>query len=231
MHVYTYCVCTCACKYILPPRPFESSTGSTSRLVRLINIYDFEEHFIDMVSSKSTTFHETLCSYIERLVGMHMYTYVRMYILCNSQYRPCLAMKNPIKLHKCRTASVVCVCVCVCVCVRMYQKSYFNWETNSQWLLQRHPECMCVCARVCTYIFGHMLGIFITDTVPAFLSQITLTTDKDDGCIWTIVAYFWEPPVPNILKGVVVGYIKTDKKDICLGIGEWAEPIIVLLTS
>ena len=45
------------------------------------------------------------------------------------------------------------------------------------------------------------------------------------------MAYFWEPFVPNVPKGVVVGCIKTDKKDICLGIGEWAEPIIVLLTS
>ena len=64
---------TYACEYILPPRPFESSTGSTSRLVRFIHIYDFEEHFINLVSSKSTTFHETLCSYREGLVRVYMY--------------------------------------------------------------------------------------------------------------------------------------------------------------
>ena len=71
MRVYTY-VCTCACQYILLPGPFESPTGSTSRLVRLINIYDFEKHFIDLVSSKSTTFYETLCSYSEGLVGVYV---------------------------------------------------------------------------------------------------------------------------------------------------------------
>ena len=104
---------------------------------------------------------------------------------------------------------VLCAHVCLCLLVHTY---------------------VC-CAYVHTYIFGHMLRIFIADTVPTFLSQIPFQTNKDDGFIWTIVAYFWVPFVPNILKGVAVGYIKTDKKDICLGIGEWAEPIIVLLTS
>lgn len=63
------------------------------------------------------------------------------------------------------------------------------------------------------------------------LPQVQLGAHQDDGCVGAVVAHLGVPLRPDIFKGCWVYQGEADEEDIRLWVGEWPQPVVVLLTG
>lgn len=93
----------------------------------------------------------------------------------------------------------------------------------------------------CAQILGHTITVLLPNRLHLLASQLLLNTrvvaqiglgaDDQAGDTGAVVVDLGEPLFPHVLKGGRGGDGEADQEDISLGVGQWAQAIVILLTG